>query len=80
MALIAEGWTGQIRIVRVWSGDSPPPGEWLVDPDSTAHRAFGAEGSAFYLIRPDRYVALRSQPAEAGVLQSWLEATLPSVG
>ena len=80
VALIADGWSGQIRIVRVWSGDSPPPGEWLVDPDSTAHRAFGAEGSAFYLIRPDRYVALRSQPAEAGVLQSWLEATLSSVG
>lgn len=78
VALVAEGWSGEIRVVRVWSGATPPSGEWFVDPDATAHRAFGAEGPAFYLIRPDRYVALRSQPAEAGVLQNWLESTVPS--
>jgi len=78
--LVAEGWGKLVRTVRVWCGDEPPPGDWLLDPDGSAHRKFGVELPAFYLIRPDQYVALRSQPAEAGVLQDWLARSLPGEG
>jgi hypothetical protein len=70
--LVGEGWEDLLRVVQVWCGDQPPPGQWLMDPRGAAHRKFGVELPAFYLIRPDQYVALRSQPAEAGVLQTWL--------
>jgi len=80
VGLVAEGWATLVRVVRVWSGIEPPAGDWLVDPDGSAHQKFGVQSPAFYLIRPDQYVALRSQPAEAGVLQSWLERTLPTRG
>ncbi len=76
VALTAEGWGDLIKVVRVWSGDEAPDATWLVDPHGAAHTRFGADLSAFYLIRPDGYVALRSQPAEAGVLQDWLRSTL----
>ncbi len=77
VALVGEGWAEWIRIVKVWSGEHPPDDSWLLDPEGKAHRKFGAEQASFYLIRPDRYVALRSQPAEAAVLHDWLERRLP---
>ena len=77
VALVGEGWADWIRIVKVWSGEHPPDDGWLLDPEGKAHRKFGAEQASFYLIRPDRYVALRSQPAEAAVLHDWLEQRLP---
>ncbi len=70
--MVAVGYDGLIRVVNVWCGNHPPSPDWLLDPDGAAHRRFGIDLSAFYLIRPDQYVALRSQPAEASVLHSWL--------
>ncbi len=70
-ALVGESFG--LRSVRVWRGDDLPPGEWLCDPDGTAHRRAGAEFASVYIIRPDGHVAFRSQPAEPGTLQGWLE-------
>lgn len=74
--LVASGFGNLVRLVRVWHGRQPPEGDWLLDPDASAHKAFGVESSAFYLIRGDGYVALRSQPAEAVVLHRWLESVV----
>lgn len=76
VALVGESYG--LRIVRVWRGDEPPPGGWLLDPDGSAHRRAGAEFSAAYLVRPDAHIALRSQPAEAGVVQAWLTGVFRS--
>lgn len=70
--LVAAGYGNVIRVVSVWRGESPPDDGWLVDHDGSAHKKFGAELPSFYLIRPDLYVSLRSQPAEAGLLHDWL--------
>lgn len=72
VGLVAAGYGELIRVVSVWHGENPPGADWLLDPDVSAHRRFGVELPAFYLIRPDQYVALRSQPAEAAVLHEWL--------
>ena len=70
--LVAGGYGELIRVISVWHGANPPGPDWFLDPDASAHRRFGVELPAFYLIRPDQYVGLRSQPAEAGVLHEWL--------
>ncbi len=70
--LVAAGYGDLVRVVSVWHGSTPPSPEWLLDREAAAHRKFGAELPSFYLIRPDQYVALRSQPAEACVLHEWL--------
>lgn len=70
--LVAAGYGNLVRVVSVWHGDTPPGNEWLIDPDASAHRRFGVEQPSFYVIRPDQYVGLRSQPAEAVVLHEWL--------
>lgn len=66
----------QLRIVQVWNGENPPPGEWLMDANAKVHRRCGAEVSSWYLVRPDGFVAKRSQPADAAVLRSWLDAVM----
>lgn len=76
VALVADGWSDWIRVLKIWKGDRPPGDDWLVDPQGEAHKRFGADLSSFYLIRPDQYTALRSQPAEPGVLQDWLAGVL----
>ena len=70
--LVAAGYGPLVRVISIWSGDTPPSEEWFLDPDSSAHKKFGVELPSFYLVRPDQYVALRSQPAEASVLHEWL--------
>lgn len=70
--LVAGGYGDLVRVISVWHGANPPGPDWFIDPDASAHRRFGVELPAFYLIRPDQYVGLRSQPAEAVVLHEWL--------
>lgn len=70
--LVATGYGGFVKVVNIWHGDTPPSPDWLVDRDASAHKKFGVDLPSFYLIRPDQYVALRSQPAEAVVLHEWL--------
>lgn len=74
VALVAEGWSDWVRVLRVWKGERPPSEAWLVDPLGEAHKRFGVDYPSFYLIRPDQYTALRCQPAEAVVLQDWLSS------
>jgi len=76
VAEITKEWGDLIRIVRIWKGDCPPNSSWFGDPQGIAHKRFGAEVASFYLIRPDQYVALRNQPAEAAVLKDWLSRSL----
>jgi hypothetical protein len=47
----------------------------LSDPDGALRAAYGVEGEALYLIRPDGHVAYRSQPASAEGLWAHLELT-----
>ncbi len=37
----------------------------LLEPDGDAHRRYGAAAESLYLVRPDGYIAFRSQPAHA---------------
>jgi hypothetical protein len=37
----------------------------VLDPDAGAHGRYGAAAESLYLVRPDGYVAFRSQPADA---------------
>jgi 2-polyprenyl-6-methoxyphenol hydroxylase-like FAD-dependent oxidoreductase len=37
----------------------------LLDPDRDAHHRYGAAAESLYLVRPDGYIAFRSQPAAA---------------
>lgn len=73
---IAERAGDLIRIVKVWHGKDVPSEDWLLDPEGAAHRKFGVSLPSFYLIRPDQYVSLRCQPAEAGVLKTWMDEKL----
>lgn len=54
-----------IEVLRIWRGAHTPGHDWFSDPDSEAHRRFGANGPAIYLVRPDSYVAGRLQPPDA---------------
>jgi len=47
-------------------------GSVLLDPRGELHRAFGARSECLYLIRPDGYVAFRSQPASGETLLEFL--------
>ena len=47
-------------------------GSLLLDPRGELHRAFGARSECLYLIRPDGYVAFRSQPASGETLLHFL--------
>lgn len=70
--LVAAGYGELVRVISIWHGENPPGTDWWLDPDVSAHKKFGVDQASFYLIRPDQYVALRSQPAEAVVLHEWL--------
>jgi hypothetical protein len=48
-------------------------GEVLLDATGAVHERYGARSECLYLIRPDGYVAYRSQPAEADKLLGYLE-------
>lgn len=47
-------------------------GSLILDPRGELHRAFGARSECLYLIRPDGYVAFRSQPASGETLLDFL--------
>ncbi len=44
----------------------------VLDPDGALHRRYGAGCECLYLVRPDGYVAFRSQPADAAALDAYL--------
>jgi 2-polyprenyl-6-methoxyphenol hydroxylase-like FAD-dependent oxidoreductase len=47
-------------------------GALIVDPERSLHYRYGAETECLYLIRPDRHVAYRSEPATASALYKYL--------
>jgi hypothetical protein len=53
----------------------------LLDPDRDAHSRYAATAESLYLVRPDGYVAFRSQPAAARPVLEYLGATfaLPTI-
>ncbi|MCA9719530.1 MAG: FAD-dependent monooxygenase [Myxococcales bacterium] len=54
----------------------PWEGAVILDHDGALHRRFGARAECQYLIRPDRHVAFRSQPADRHVLVEYLKRVL----
>ncbi|HEU4363251.1 MAG TPA: FAD-dependent monooxygenase [Mycobacterium sp.] len=44
----------------------------LVDVDGAARRAYGVDGAALLLIRPDGYVGVTAAPADAGAVSNYL--------
>jgi 2-polyprenyl-6-methoxyphenol hydroxylase-like FAD-dependent oxidoreductase len=51
-------------------------GSVLLDPHGAIHKKYGARSECLYLIRPDGYVAYRSQPANGASLLSFLQRVL----
>jgi hypothetical protein len=47
-------------------------GKILFDKDGEIHQAYGARSECLYLIRPDKYIGYRCQPARLDALQSYL--------
>jgi hypothetical protein len=47
-------------------------GTLVLDADGAIHARFGARSECLYLIRPDKYVAYRCQPAEGEKLERYL--------
>jgi hypothetical protein len=67
-----------IRSYLVRAGDSsaaarPTAAELLLDPALSLHHRYGAEDECLYLIRPDKYVGYRAQPADEAALQTYLQ-------
>jgi len=60
----AAGFSSLVGTLAIWRGAHAPDESWLLDPDASAHKKFGTENCSAYLIRPDGYVAERSQPAD----------------
>jgi 2-polyprenyl-6-methoxyphenol hydroxylase-like FAD-dependent oxidoreductase len=72
----AAGYSSLIGSVAVWRGDHAPDASWVLDPDTHAHKRFGAEFCSLYLLRPDGVVAVRSQPADFSPVASLLSQIL----
>lgn len=63
---------GLIRSRLVCWPDIAGPESAMIDRDGEAHQHYGARHECLYLIRPDGYVAFRSQPVEHEPLQEYL--------
>jgi hypothetical protein len=48
---------------------------WL-DPEGHLHQQLGATDRALFVVRPDGYIGYRSQPADAGALEKYLDRYL----
>ena len=75
-----------VRAHVVVPADRRPAGlddvDVLLDPDRDAHRRYAAAAESLYLVRPDGYVAFRSQPAAADPVLEHLRSVfrLPAAG
>jgi len=64
---------GMIRAQLVRLPEVEGPETALIDHEGEAHQHYGARHECLYLIRPDGYVAFRSQPVESAPLQEYLK-------
>jgi hypothetical protein len=48
----------------------------LVDADKSIHRAYASSAPSLYLIRPDKYIAYRSESIDPHLLAIYLDRTL----
>jgi 2-polyprenyl-6-methoxyphenol hydroxylase-like FAD-dependent oxidoreductase len=74
---VAEKYGDRIRIAAVVPRRERPEGfafdgPVLLDPDAEIHASFGCGSEGLYLIRPDGYVAFRSQPADLEAFAHYL--------
>jgi peroxiredoxin len=53
-------------------------GPVVADPDKALHARYGAKAECLYLIRPDGYIAYRSQPADGDRLLAYLDTLFAS--
>lgn len=67
----ASGGLIRSRLVRL--PDVAGPETALIDGEGEAHHHYGARHECLYLIRPDGYVAFRSQPVEVAPLEAYLK-------
>jgi 2-polyprenyl-6-methoxyphenol hydroxylase-like FAD-dependent oxidoreductase len=49
-------------------------GSVLLDAEGEVHRRYGARSECLYLVRPDGYIAYRSQPVEPDALRAYLKS------
>ncbi len=76
---VATRYAGRIQVYKVFAGAAAPSNEddagpVLLDALHLAHERYGIAGPAFYLLRPDTYVAARGPLSEAEKLTGYLEA------
>jgi len=67
-----------VQIIIVWAADkaplNPPSGATLyLDPTGTAHERYGIDHAAWYLIRPDQYLAARAPTLKTDALHAYLK-------
>lgn len=78
IAQSVDTWAGdEVKSYIVIAGsDKPKTLDWsgsiLLDPEHEMHKTYGAGAQSLYLIRPDGYVAFRSQPVDWEPLASYL--------
>jgi len=70
-------YAGWIRAHIIVPAAAPPPalawsGSLILDPEALCHRRYGAASECLYLLRPDGYIAFRSQPARAAALHEYM--------
>ncbi len=78
---VQERASDQIQIVIVVADSNVPAElEWdgmtLLDPEGDLEYRYGAQAECLYLVRPDLYVAYRSQPAALEPLIAYLDGVL----
>lgn len=74
---VSQGYGEYVRTVVVVPRDKRPAalafdGPVLLDAEGLVHELFGASSEALTLVRPDGYVAFRSQPADLAPLRDYL--------
>ncbi|MGL6095578.1 MAG: FAD-dependent monooxygenase [Fimbriiglobus sp.] len=74
-ARVRDEWAARVQTAVIVRGGSPAEGE-PADPDGTAHDKYGARSACLYLIRPDGYIAFRTQPADGTMLTEYLRTWL----
>jgi hypothetical protein len=63
-------------VAAVGGPDAPTGSQVVLDPELSLHHRYGADRECLYLLRPDGYVAYRSQPAVAAGLREYLQRVL----